>query len=698
MTVTSQTARNDYNGNGLTVQFPVTFRFLENTHLKVIRTVMSTGVATTLTLDAGGPDGYTVIGAGQPGGGQVTVNTAPVGPAPTPSLAERLSILRSVPVTQEIDYIANDPFPAESHERGLDKLTMIVQQQGEITDRAIVLPPQAVGISTELPGAAPLNLLRWNASGTAIENAMPPEIATVSDGAITDPKVSPIAGIQSNKLSYLQAGTGAVPQLVQSRLRNEVWAEDFGAVADYNEGTNTGTDNTTAFNRALVYLASVGGGTLKLGRGAYMGRIQITTSNIQVVGQGSWATKLFNFGNLAAFEINCATTDVQYSGLKGVLIQNRDKAVYTAADGIYLNAPTASFGSSFLAFDDVYVFRMRHNIHMRGRTIWNTWKDIRVAEAINNGLNIDAYDNAAQQTWINCRFAVSGQHGLFLSHTFAGFPTVGWTFLGCTFERNLLNGIRLTGTVSGPQAWKFINCYCEENTQNISIGGSGGLQKAHVFCDCPDALGISFDGGSMFGESPGDPAMDYHIYVNGTGSYFGDVRNMRFGIATVFDVYWPKNVVLGKNLYTSGNNADPNQGSFITDAFSQASTTFTPAITFGGGGTGMAYSNRKGQYVRHGNMVVFTIYVALTAKGSSTGTAVVGGLPLASVNVANLYHACAVQADQMAAGVAHVQARIVPNTGTIELTKFSGGVATLMTDADFGNFTSLAITGSYLVR
>jgi len=700
MTVTSQVSRNDYNGNGVSTSFPVTFRFLESNQLKVIRTVIATGVTTTLVLNGGGSTGYTVTGAGQPNGGTVTTNVPVAGVTPTPALQERISILRNVPVTQEIDYIANDPFPAESHERGLDKLTMIVQQQGEITQRAVTLPPQSMGVSTELPGVVPLNLLRWNSSGTALENAVPPEIATLADGAVTDNKVSPIAGIQSDKLSYLQAGTGAIPQSVRERLRNEVWASDFGAVADFNEGTSTGTDNTTAFAAAITYLNSIGGGTLKLGRGKYMGRIRVPYSNIMVEGQGQWATKLFNVGNQAVFEIDCTAGDVQYCGLKGVLIQNRSKPVYTSADGIFINSPTAVTGSSFLTFENVYVFNMRHNIFIRGRTIWNTWKDINMSGAIQNGLTIDAYDNAAQQLWLNCRFGASAMHGLLLSHTFAGFPTVGWTFVGCTFEHNILNGIRLTGTISGPQSWKFISCYCEENASGISVGGSGGLQKAHFFCDTPEILGLSIDAGSMFGAKPGDPALDYHIYCNtgGVGVYYGEVMNVRFGVATVNDIFWAKNLILGKNFYSTGSNADWGQGSIRLDDLAAPSGTITPALLFGGAGTGMTYGNRKGNWVRHGNLVHFTIYVSLTAKGSSTGATTVTGLPVTALNVANLFQAVSVHADQLAAGVSHVQARIVPNTTSIEISKFAAGASASTTDADFGNFSALAISGSYLVR
>ncbi|NDB70446.1 MAG: hypothetical protein EB015_21050, partial [Methylocystaceae bacterium] len=68
MTVSSTTSRADYTGNGSTTAFTVPFYFLDNTHVTVYSTVISTGVTTTLTL---GTD-YTLTGAGVSTGGTVT--------------------------------------------------------------------------------------------------------------------------------------------------------------------------------------------------------------------------------------------------------------------------------------------------------------------------------------------------------------------------------------------------------------------------------------------------------------------------------------------------------------------------------------------------------------------------------------------------------------------------------------------------
>lgn len=52
------------------------------------------------------------------------------------------------------------------------------------------------------------------------------------DGAINDAAIAASAGISSNKLSFVQAGTGAVARTVDSKLEDMVSVKDFGAVGD----------------------------------------------------------------------------------------------------------------------------------------------------------------------------------------------------------------------------------------------------------------------------------------------------------------------------------------------------------------------------------------------------------------------------------------------------------------------------------
>ncbi len=167
MTVSSSVNKVTYSGNSVTLIFPVNYYFLENSHLQVI--LVSNNVETIQTITSQ----YTVTGAGNPAGGSVTMLTPP----PT---GTQLIIVRNVPATQETDYLANDPFPAESHERALDKLTMLVQQVELDADRALKIPLSSLATtSTELPVPSANKLLGWNSNASSIANIDPASVISI---------------------------------------------------------------------------------------------------------------------------------------------------------------------------------------------------------------------------------------------------------------------------------------------------------------------------------------------------------------------------------------------------------------------------------------------------------------------------------------------------------------------------------------
>jgi hypothetical protein len=140
MTVSTTIIKNFHNGNGSTTNFAYQFRILEDTDLLVIIRTNSTGAETTKTLSTH----YTVAGAGDASGGSITFTGGNI-----PASGETVVIRRNVPQTQAIDYIANDPFPAETHEEGLDRGTMVAQQVAEESNRSIKLSRTNTMTSTE---------------------------------------------------------------------------------------------------------------------------------------------------------------------------------------------------------------------------------------------------------------------------------------------------------------------------------------------------------------------------------------------------------------------------------------------------------------------------------------------------------------------------------------------------------------------
>jgi hypothetical protein len=166
MTVPSSTSRDQQAGNGVSTVFTVPFRILDQSHIRVLLTTID-GVTAEQAITTN----FTVSGVG----GANTTITFVVAPPGNSTI----TFLRNVPVTQETDYVENDSFPADSHERALDKLTMIAQQIEEETERALTLAPEVSNVSTQLPSPVALNLIGWDAVASALRNFSAEEIATV---------------------------------------------------------------------------------------------------------------------------------------------------------------------------------------------------------------------------------------------------------------------------------------------------------------------------------------------------------------------------------------------------------------------------------------------------------------------------------------------------------------------------------------
>jgi hypothetical protein len=127
MTVSTTSNKVSFSANGSTTVFAYNFKIFADSDLTVIIRDAD-GAETTKTLTTH----YTVSGAGSASGGNVTFTSGN-----TPANGETVVIQRQLTKTQGTDYVANDPFPAESHEDALDRLTFITQELQEEVDRSI---------------------------------------------------------------------------------------------------------------------------------------------------------------------------------------------------------------------------------------------------------------------------------------------------------------------------------------------------------------------------------------------------------------------------------------------------------------------------------------------------------------------------------------------------------------------------------
>ena len=252
MTVSSTTARVSYSGNGSTTAFSVPFYFLDQAHLKVVLR-SSTGSETVQVLSTN----YTVSGAGNPAGGTVTMGIAPAS-------GQTLVILRNAPLTQLVDYQPNDPFPAETHERALDQLTMESQQLNEAIGRSIKLSSTNTMTSTEFTVGATARankVLSFDSSG---ELSVAQELGTYRGNwaASTAYAVRDLIKDTTNANIYicLTAHTSTGSQPISTNADSAKWALIVDAATATSSATAAAASAALANDWATKTSAPVAGG------------------------------------------------------------------------------------------------------------------------------------------------------------------------------------------------------------------------------------------------------------------------------------------------------------------------------------------------------------------------------------------------------------------------------------------------------
>lgn len=122
--------------------------------------------------------------------------------------------------------------------------------------------------------------------------------------------------------------------------------------------------------------------------------------------------------------------------------------------------------------------------------------------------------------------------------------------------------------------------------------------------------------------------------------------------------------------------------------------TWTPGISFGGGTTGITYTTQTGRYTKIGRLVYVEAQIVLSAKGSSTGSALVTGLPF----TVGINSTCGLVA---VTGFSSLTAGIKGNfsTGATTISIRAPGTTgePAATDTNFAATSNLVINGAYSV-
>ena len=353
MTISSTTVKNSYSGDGSSDTFNYTFKIFADSDLQVIiRDASATETVKTITTH------YTVTGAGSASGGTVVFTAGNI-----PTATETVVIRRAVPQTQAIDYIANDPFPAESHEEGLDRSMMTLQQVQEELDRSIKLSRTNTMTSTEFAvGASDRanKILAFDGNG---EISVTQELGTFVGNwsASTDFSARDIVKDTSNNNIYIcntsHTSSGSLP--ISSNTDVAKWdllvdaasatssataaaasataaaasaaaaltSENNAATSETNAGnseTNAATSATNASNSATSASASATTATTKASEAA-------TSATNAATSETNAATSETNAASSATSAASSATTATTQAGIATTQASNASTSATNAA-------------------------------------------------------------------------------------------------------------------------------------------------------------------------------------------------------------------------------------------------------------------------------------------------------------------------------------------------------------------------------
>jgi hypothetical protein len=194
----------------------------------------------------------------------------------------------------------------------------------------------------------------------------------------------------------------------------------------------------------------------------------------------------------------------------------------------------------------------------------------------------------------------------------------------------------------------------------------------------------------------------YEIGVGGNAASAGYANNLYVYESTSSNLCSITNrygIGLGATVPSSGTGiAFPATQSASSDANTlddYEEGTWTPAITFGGGSTGITYGSRVGTYRKVGSLVVAQCYIGLTNKGSSTGPSNVTGFPFTSTSVSNAYCTATTWGSNLT-NTGMIESYISPSATVVQLQQLStAGANANLTETNFANNTEVMVTVSY---
>jgi len=370
MTISTTIIKNSYSGNASQTVFPYTFKISVNADIQVIlRSVLGTETVKSISTD------YTVSGAGDANGGNVTMVVAPAS-------GETLVIRRATVQTQNIDLVENDPFSAETVEGGFDKSISLVQEIQEEADRAIKLSRTNTMASTEFTVDAVSRAGKILGFDSAGELVVSQELGTF-------------------KGNWSSSTTYAARDIIKDTSNNNIYLANTGHTSSGSQPISSNADvakwdllvdAASATTSATTATTQAGIATTKAGEASASASAALTSENNSATSETNASNSATTSANEATASANSATASANSASAAA--------ASFDLFDDSYLGAkasnPTVDNDGNALT-DGALYFDTTNDVMKVYDLATTTW--LQLTPTVSNQTNINAVN--ANSTNIN---------------------------------------------------------------------------------------------------------------------------------------------------------------------------------------------------------------------------------------------------------------------------------------------------------
>lgn len=305
----------------------------------------------------------------------------------------------------------------------------------------------------------------------------------------------------------------------------------------------------------------------------------------------------------------------------------------------------------------------------------------------NNFIELTTFDSFSGASGLSAGILVYGQSSAYLS--------------GCVVTGNIISnfnniaGAAFAGSLYGAIVLNYINDAIVSGNSIYGIGDSvSGCNGISVF---KAEKNLTITGNSVSG-STDDYCIRVQLEIGETvdGVNVSDNLFDTSGSSTAHTLFMDGTF---NNVVFHGNATSTTAKNYATISATVNAATgygeFTPSLTFGGGSTGMAYTQRVGWYHRAGNVVFFEVAIILSAKGSSSGNVAIQGLPF-TAKASPAFRGHAVNFLSLASITGQVTASVSGSTSEIAIYQEASSSVSLLTEANFTDTSRVSVQGFYI--